>query len=232
VDEASVTAGGLKAIVFDIDGTLYRTRPLRARMMIRLARFFASDPKAATETMKILRAYRRAQEELRRSPEAIPQEQLDLACTRVSVSRERVVECVTRWMHREPLPLLRRCITPGIVELLTACRAAGVRVAALSDYPDAGKLDALGISAFFDHVVCAQDEDVRAFKPHPRGLSCVLQRLGVSPAEALYVGDRVDVDAAVAAACGVPCVILGARDAGRDYRCAATVSDLRAQIRL
>jgi phosphoglycolate phosphatase-like HAD superfamily hydrolase len=33
-------------------------------------------------------------------------------------------------------------------------------------------------------------------------------RLGVDPEEALYVGDRVEVDAAAAAAAGVPCAIL------------------------
>jgi hypothetical protein len=39
----------------------------------------------------------------------------------------------------------------------------------------------------------------------------VLRRLGASPGQALYVGDRHDVDAPVARAVGVPCVIVGRR---------------------
>jgi HAD superfamily hydrolase (TIGR01509 family) len=85
----------------------------------------------------------------------------------------------------------------------------------LSDYPPAAKLAALGVDQYFDVAVCAQDAEVRAFKPSPRGIRVALARLGVEPREALYVGDRPEVDAAAAAAAGVPCVIVGRRDAAR-----------------
>ena len=42
----------------------------------------------------------------------------------------------------------------------------------------------------------------------------VLERLGVSSRESLYVGDRADVDAPAASAAGMPCVIVNPRPAG------------------
>ena len=68
----------------------------------------------------------------------------------------------------------------------------------LSDYQAMPKLRALGIADLFDEVLSAQDPDIGVFKPDPRGLEVALQRLDVRPAEALYVGDRVEVDAIAA----------------------------------
>jgi phosphoglycolate phosphatase-like HAD superfamily hydrolase len=67
------------------------------------------------------------------------------------------------------------------------------------------------LSEFFEVVVSAQDAAVNRFKPHPSGLLEVLRRHGAAPPQALYIGDRQDVDAAVARAAGVHCVILGRR---------------------
>jgi len=43
-----------------------------------------------------------------------------------------------------------------------------------------------------------------------------LEDLGVSPAEAVYVGDRPDVDAPAAAAAGVRCVLISGRRPAHD----------------
>jgi putative hydrolase of the HAD superfamily len=70
------------------------------------------------------------------------------------------------------------------------------------------KLGALGVLDLFELVLCAQDPEIGVFKPHPRGLQVAIERLGVSPLEALFVGDRPEVDAVAAAAVGVPCAIV------------------------
>jgi phosphoglycolate phosphatase-like HAD superfamily hydrolase len=56
--------------------------------------------------------------------------------------------------------------------------------------------------------VTAQDPEVQRFKPHPRGLEVTLGRLGVSKREAIYIGDRADVDGEAAGRAGVRCVIV------------------------
>jgi putative hydrolase of the HAD superfamily len=54
-----------------------------------------------------------------------------------------------------------------------------------------GKLDALGLRYFFDAVLVSGELGPDAWKPSPRGLITLLQRMGgVGPAEAVYVSDN------------------------------------------
>ena len=81
----------------------------------------------------------------------------------------------------------------------------------LSDYPAEAKLRALGL----DGTVLAgavHDRSRRSARSsRTRAASCARARCGSStPRDVLMVGDRVDVDAAGAAAAGMPCVIIGA----------------------
>jgi HAD superfamily hydrolase (TIGR01509 family) len=199
----------LKAVVLDVDGTLYRQGPLRRAMLVRLLSAHALRPAAAWRTFLSLRAYRRAQEQLRgRDHDDMAGAQLRLACERSRLDQATIAACVERWMEREPLSLLGRYLQPGLVEFLEACRARGLRLATLSDYPAEAKLQALGLSGYFDANLCAQAREIGAFKPSPRGLHVALGRLGVAPGEAVYVGDRADVDAPAAHAAGVACAIL------------------------
>lgn len=48
-------------------------------------------------------------------------------------------------------------------------------------------LAAHGLERFFSVVVCG--DDLPTHKPHPEGLRFILERLGVAPKEALYAGD-------------------------------------------
>jgi HAD superfamily hydrolase (TIGR01549 family) len=202
----------LKAIVFDVDGTLYRQSSLRRSMLIRLLRAHRGSPIEGWRTFRSLSAYRRAQEHLRGDLSGdLATAQISRACEQTKIDRASIVRYVERWMEREPLAILRRCVQPGLIDFLHACRGRGLRLAVLSDYPAEAKLRALGIADLFDVILCAQEPEIGVFKPHPRGLIVALTRLGVSNLECLYVGDRADVDALAAEAAGVPCAILARR---------------------
>ena len=112
-------------------------------------------------------------------------------------------------LFRSPLNLLARSLHEGVVRLLQAARRRGLRLAVFSDYPATGKLAAMGIADFFDAAVSAQDPDVQRFKPDPRGLEVTLHRLGVEKQEALYIGDRPELDGVAASRAGVTSVIIG-----------------------
>jgi len=86
-----------------------------------------------------------------------------------------------------------------------------MRLGVVSDYPADDKVNSLGLSEFFEVIVSAQEPTVDAFKPNPRGLEVALRRIGVERREAVYIGDRVDIDSEFATAAGVPCVIVGRR---------------------
>ena len=89
---------------------------------------------------------------------------------------------------------------------LAALRAAGLRLGAVTDTSVLGAADVrallapVGLDALLDVVVTSAD--VGAAKPDPRGVRTALERLGVAPERALFVGDA-SVDAAAAAAAGV-----------------------------
>jgi HAD superfamily hydrolase (TIGR01549 family) len=92
---------------------------------------------------------------------------------------------------------------PAVPELLEFARVAGIRLALCSDYPGLPKLEAMGLERFFDQVICAQHPEVGSLKPNPQILQVALRRLGVSASEALYAGDRPEVDGGAAARAGV-----------------------------
>lgn len=66
------------------------------------------------------------------------------------------------------------------------------------------KLDRLGIEPLFDVVLIS--ESVGYWKPDPRIFQLALERVGVEPGEAVYVGDSPTSDVAGARAAGIPVV--------------------------
>jgi putative hydrolase of the HAD superfamily len=208
--EHSFDPRSVRAIVFDLDGTLYRQSTLRRAMLVRLIRGHIFRPLHGARTLRALEAYRRAQERLRDRAEPcdLADEQIRLACEVSGATPEFVSDCIERWMDRAPLDLLARNIRPGLIEFLDWARAKRLPMGVLSDYPPLAKLEALGVAPYFDVALSAQSPGVGTFKPSPRGLIVVAERLGAQPSECLYVGDRPDVDAAAAQAAGMPCAIV------------------------
>ena len=69
----------------------------------------------------------------------------------------------------------------------------------MSDHPRV-LLEESGYDRYFTYILCSRDVGVR--KPNPEAFRIVLDKLQVSPEEAVHVGDRVDAD------------MMGARDFG------------------
>jgi HAD superfamily hydrolase (TIGR01509 family) len=203
----------IRAVLFDLDGTLYRQKPLRRLMTMELLTLPLSGPARAPKRLQALRAYRRAQEALRsgasRGPVATAQTKL--AAQTSGLPEPEVSALVDEWMQRRPLKYLGWCRMPGTEALLDWLREQDVRLAVLSDYPAVDKLKALGWADRFDFVLSAADPEIGRFKPDPRGFMRACERWGLPPREVLMVGDRLEVDGAGAAAAGLPSVILGDR---------------------
>jgi pyrophosphatase PpaX len=112
---------------------------------------------------------------------------------------DELVASYREFNHREHDRMLR--LYDGIPHLLDRLRQAGVRVGLVtskSRYTTQMAFDLTGIESYFDASVCA-DESPRN-KPFPDPILLCLQQLGVSPADAAYVGDSpADIQAARAA---------------------------------
>ena len=92
----------------------------------------------------------------------------------------------------------------GVLELLSALRGAGVRLAVVSNKHDPG-VQALCARFFGDYLELAVGADgTRPLKPAPDSLLYALERMEVSPADTWFVGDSV-MDVQTAHAAGVRC---------------------------
>ncbi len=213
---SSATAGrlprDLRALIFDLDGTLYDQRPVHRRLRLALLRENLLSPWRGWRSLQMLRAYRGALEQIRDLPAGadLPSEQVRAAARACGRKEDAVQACIEHWTRRA-LDHLSSAQFPGIVELLEMARRRGIRTAVFSDYPAEAKLARMGLRPHFDLVLWAGDAEVRALKPSPRGLQTILRKLQVSSAQALYVGDRPEVDAAAAQAAGIACAILTPR---------------------
>ena len=124
----------------------------------------------------------------------------------------RVEEAVRLWIYERPLRYLLANRVPGIDVWLNQLRAEGVGLGVYSEYPARDKLQALELE--FDVVVSSTDPEVDAFKPDPKGIEVALEKLGVSPNRALFVGDRKDRDQLCAEAAGLDFLWVSPSDAG------------------
>jgi HAD superfamily hydrolase (TIGR01549 family) len=204
-------AGRVRAVLFDLDGTLYRQKPMRVLMALELATLAVRHPLQAPVSWRVLSEFRKAQEALRgrETSRGGAFEQLELTARRTGLSVDRVEAIVIEWMIERPLKYMVRCRAEGLVPLLDFLSERGIKVGVLSDYPPELKLQALGVAGRFSVVLCATDPEIGKFKPHPSGFLVASARWQVDPSEVLVVGDRPDADAAGAAAAGMPCAIIG-----------------------
>jgi FMN phosphatase YigB (HAD superfamily) len=203
---ATVDWRRVRAVVFDVDGTLYDQRALRLRMAGEIVGRCLLRPATLREA-RVLRTFRRVREELADEEAAgIGRLQYARAATRLRLPAERVEEVVADWILERPLRHVAACRRAGVRRLFAALRDSGRRIGVWSDYPAAAKLQAMDLDA--DAVVSAVDPEVDRMKPHPTGLARVLELLAVSPAEALMIGDRDERDGECARRLGCPYLLL------------------------
>jgi len=125
---------------------------------------------------------------------------------------------------------------PGVLEGLEGMRGAGLRLACVTNKARAftePMLEATGLARFFEVVLSG--DSLSAKKPDPAPLLHVAERFALAPAELLMVGDSDnDTRAARAAGCPVVCVPYGYRGGMtlRDLDCDAIVDDLVQVLRL
>jgi putative hydrolase of the HAD superfamily len=187
---------GFKAVGFDLDGTLYPN----GSFYIRLLPFLAKN-------LPLLLAFGKARAVIRSEQEQPGflhgqdfydyQAGITAKMLKKGDSAAAVKERIERLMYRGWEPHFSKVrLFRHVKEVLADFRAAGLKLALLSDFPPEAKLENMGLAGFWDCVLCS--ESVGALKPSPASFLEMAQRLGCSPGEVLYVGNsrRYDVEGA------------------------------------
>jgi putative hydrolase of the HAD superfamily len=156
---------------------------------------------------------------------------LETLFLRAGVPSHRLGEvraCLGR-MHRERH--LWSSVVERSAEALARLQAAGLRLGVVSNSDGRVEqaLEAAGLRRYFDVVIDSALVGVE--KPDPRIFQAALERLGVEPDEALYVGDLYRVDVIGARAAGIEAILLGhADEADTSCRSVRSIEDLVNQL--
>lgn len=183
-----------KAIIVDLDGTLYYQKPVRLAMLKEMALHFWR-----LRDFLVVKKYRELFEQGFREKERLAR----LPAGSASVIRE--------WMVCRPCAYVAKYRDSELIRLLEDYRAAGVIIIVYSDYPVEDKLNALG----FVPNLAYRSEDIGALKPEAKGLKRILEENGIRLERCLVIGDRFEKDAALAQNLGSEKLILPSRASKR-----------------
>ena len=211
-----------KAIFFDAGNTLLRMN--YAVIAAELARLGAAATPEVIERAEWqarvrldpeLAAARGASTERRATADRYLRYMLD----GVGVTDEGVIAAIAAWHSAYNLPIgVWDGANPGAAAALALARDRGVRTAVISNSNGSVRaiLEHLGLLPSLEFVIDSSAVGVE--KPDPRIFRIALERSGLLPDEAIYIGDIYSVDVLGARAAGMRAVLLdpgrcwGARD--------------------
>lgn len=183
--------GRVRAILFDLDGTLYPTRRAAVRswpLFVRYATLFLAFRQVRVRVRSIR-----------------PIKDLHALQARLVADRLRIDPAAAQSLIEDVvytrLPKHFHGVKPhcGLTQVLLKLSEHGAKLGVLSDLPPYEKLDHIGLTGF-DCVVTS--ESTHYLKPNPEPFRYAAERLELQPAQVLYVGNHYRYD------------ILGARVAG------------------
>lgn len=203
----------IKAIFFDLDGTLRTNNPTSRDIFIAEA-IRQGVTITAADRLRAMRwehYYFGGSEEVYRDSEDFPERKSFW----VNYSRrflkalgasdeqvERLGLFMHEYMNANNHPSDNDMLMPGVEQMLKALKETGVILAVVSnrDTPYHDYLQALGLAEYFHFSLAAGE--VQSWKPDKAIFEHALQRVGVLPHEAIYIGDNYYAD------------VVGARNAG------------------
>ena len=173
--ETRSSGGSLRAIVFDMDGTLVSSLPVIFHCENEISRKYLNATLALEE---VIAKFGPPAHAIIRSMTANLSENLQ------NQAVADYYECYRKYVASRAL------VFPGITKLLRRIRSTGRRLALVTGVEKIMMeytLNPFNLSEFFETRVNA--DDVRKSKPDPEGINLALSRIKVNPRESMYVGD-------------------------------------------
>ena len=106
---------------------------------------------------------------------------------------EKIYTKTEQLIYRGWEPIFKKVrLFPQVHETLQALKSDGLKLGLLSDFPPHKKLEYLGLSVYWDVVLCS--EETGRLKPDPIPFMALSEALQVPPERILYVGNSVEYD--------------------------------------
>lgn len=174
----------IKAVAFDIDGTLYRTWKFNAKIsfyFLRHSIFFLH--------YGLVRNIMRKSE----TSEDFFKFQGYHMARRLHCSTEEAIERLDKIVYKgleSKFKKLKPC--KGAVELIKKLKQHGYKIALLSDFPPEQKGDIWGLKDTCDVILGS--EEIGALKPSPVPFLALAEKLQLKPEQILYIGNSHKYD--------------------------------------
>ncbi|HMS64536.1 MAG TPA: HAD family hydrolase [Ignavibacteria bacterium] len=209
-----------KAVLFDVDGTLYNQTALRTKMSVKILLDFFASPFTAWRNINVIKYYRYAQEILREKKiysAANGEGQIKLTSQLSGTDEKTVKEIISKWFEEIPLDVIPGCKRKDLEKTFEWLYKNGFKIGLYSDYDCIDKARVLKIDKYISVYVSSEDVSVGVFKPDPKGFLVASEKLGFFPDKILYVGDRAEVDLIGANAAGMKTALFGKLPDGDKY---------------
>lgn len=171
---------GLKAVIFDLDDTLYSEKEYVRSGYGKIAKVIPQVEDAAEKLWTLFEEKKPAIDELLKK-EKIDSEEVKQACLHA---------------YRYQIPDIH--LYEGVAKMLKEFRASGLKLGIITDGRPEGqraKLQVLSLETLVDEIIVTDEFGGAEFrKPNPIAFETMKERLGVEYAEMCYVGDNTKKD--------------------------------------
>ncbi len=208
----------LRAVIFDLDGTLRHTQPSWPDIFLATAQRYGVQvtPETRRRLKRWAHRFWASSDELKEMLRTYGEsDAFWLAYTRrrlelLGCPPDKAAALAPRIYAdlRDHEPHVEDVVPPQVPETLADLRRRGYHLALLTNRrePLNGYLDEIGLAEYFDPVLVAGE--LGAWKPNPTAFLHAVERLGLSPPQAAYVGDNLYADVLGAQAAGLQPILL------------------------
>jgi len=174
----------VKAIAFDIDGTLYPNW----KMKLNSIPFFALHPKLIYKFGEIRKEIRKLD-----NIDNFYQKQAELFGNSLSVETDEAGRIIDSYFYTRWDKTFSR-IKPyaNVKKVIKSIKSMGLKTAVMSDFPIGNKLNYFNLDNLWDVQISSEDSGY--LKPDTRPFLFLCEKLGLQPDEIIYVGNSYSYD--------------------------------------
>ncbi|ACH93454.1 HAD family hydrolase [Borrelia duttonii] len=217
----------IKAVVFDLDGTLYPERSINLIMFpefLKNIRFFLAFKKVRKEIRILQRG-----KSVPSSRDELVSRQVNMLANRLGFNENKCEFLLNKIYYGTSFSDKFRKIKPysGVHDLIYSLKSNGIKLGVMSDFPIATRVsNLLNIDDSFWDILYSS-EDTGYLKPNKVAFLRILDELGLDNKHVLYVGNSYEYDILGANSLCMQTAYLSKKKLLKDMKCDFIFSDYK-----